>query len=80
MGSERMVGMALKRLIQAFLALSAIAIASLFAYHYYVEEETSTLSIWHAFEEYNEGTTRIATTAISAVLGVVRRQQPEQAF
>jgi len=72
--------MALKRLIGTVLALSALAILALFGYHYYVEEETSTLSIWHAFEEYNEATTRIGKMAISAALGVVRRRQPDQAF
>ncbi|MFB6070798.1 MAG: hypothetical protein ABEJ76_07220 [Halanaeroarchaeum sp.] len=53
--------MVLKRALKTFLALSAVAVAGLCAYHYSVEDETATTAAFRAMEEYNRGMARLAS-------------------
>ncbi|MFB6081630.1 MAG: hypothetical protein ABEJ67_02295 [Halanaeroarchaeum sp.] len=53
--------MSLKRLVKTALALSALAVAGLTAYHYYVEEQTATEAAFKALEEYNGALTTMAS-------------------
>lgn len=57
--------MGVKGIIKAFVALSAVAIGGLTAYHYYVEEKTPSSAAFQAMEQYNGTLQRVAGAAIS---------------
>lgn len=55
--------MGVKRVLEAFVVLSALAVVALSGYHYYVEGKTPSSSVFDALEEYN-GVMYSAVTAI----------------